>query len=95
VARAGWTGVSERAFGIEVGAPLPGSAGRYAQAYLRRARGHLDGALAGDDLATLDVLTGDDGPGSVLRRPDLAIRNTRTLWTASSGKAGGGEHGPG
>ncbi len=71
VTRAGWTGVAERAFGIEVGAPLPVSAGRYAQAYLRRA------------LATLDVLTGDDGPGSVLRRQDLAIRNTRTLWTAT------------
>lgn len=83
VARAGWTGVAERAFGIEVGAPLPGSAGRYAQAYLRRARGHLDGALAADDLAALDVLTGDGGPGSVLRRRDLAIRNTRTLWTAT------------
>jgi len=83
VTRAGWTGVAERAFGIEVGAPLPVYAGRYAQAYLRRARGHLDGALAGDDLATLDELTGDDGPGSVLRRQDLAIRNTRTLWTAT------------
>ncbi len=83
VTRAGFTGVAERAFGIELGAPLPGSAGRYAQAYLRRARGHLDGALAPDDLATLDVLIGDDGPGSVLRRRDLAIRNTRTLWTAT------------
>jgi SAM-dependent methyltransferase len=83
VARAGWTGVAERAFGIELSAPLPAAAGRYAQAYLRRVRGHLDGALAADDLATLDVLIGDDGPGSVLRRPDLAIRNTRTLWTAT------------
>jgi SAM-dependent methyltransferase len=82
VARAGWTGVAERAFGIEVGAPLPSSAGRFAQAYLRRTRTHLDGALAADDLAALDVLI-DDGPGSVLRRQDLAIRNTRTLWTAT------------
>jgi len=31
---------------------------------------------------TLDVLIGD-GPGSVLRRQDLAIRNTRTIWTAT------------
>ncbi len=82
MARAGWTGVAERAFGIEVGAPLPGSAGRYAQAYLRRTRGHVDGTLAADDRATLDVLIGD-GPGSVLRRQDLVIRNTRTLWTAT------------
>ena len=64
VARAGFTGVAERAFGIELGPPLPGSAGRYAQGYLRRVRGHLDGALAPDDLATLDVLIGDDGPAA-------------------------------
>jgi len=83
VARAGFTGVAERAFGIDLGAPLPGAAGRYAQAFLRRVRGHLDGALAADDLATLDVLIGDAGPGSVLRRQDLAIRNTRTIWTAT------------
>jgi SAM-dependent methyltransferase len=82
VARAGFAGVAERVFGIELDPPLPGSAGRYAQAYLRRVRGHLDGALAADDLATLDVLVGD-GPGSVLRRRDLAIRNTRTIWTAT------------
>lgn len=83
LAGAGWTGVAERAFGIELSAPLPAAAGRFAQAYLRRARGHVAGALAGDDLAALDVLIADDGPGSVLRRQDLAIRGTRTLWTAT------------
>jgi SAM-dependent methyltransferase len=83
VVRAGWMGVAERAFGIEVPAPLTAAGRRFAQAYLRRVRGHVDGALAADDLAALDVLIGDDGPGSVLRRQDLAIRNTRTLWTAT------------
>jgi len=83
LAGAGWTGVTERAFGIELSAPLPAAAGRFAQAYLRRVRGHVDGALAADDLAALDVLIADDGPGSILRRQDLAIRGTRTLWTAT------------
>lgn len=83
LAGAGWTEVAERAFGLELSAPLPPAAGRFAQAYLRRTRTHLDGALAGDDLAALDVLIADDGPGSVLRRQDLAIRGTRTLWTAT------------
>ncbi|HLK72071.1 MAG TPA: class I SAM-dependent methyltransferase [Streptosporangiaceae bacterium] len=83
LAGAGWIEVAERAFGIELSAPLPPAAGRFAQAYLRRARTHLDGALAGDDLAALDVLIADDGPSSVLRRQDLAIRGTRTLWTAT------------
>jgi SAM-dependent methyltransferase len=83
LARAGFAGVAERAFGIEMDAPLPAAAGRFAQAYLRRVRGHVDGALAADDLAVLDVLTGDDGPDSVLRRQDLALRGVRTLWTAT------------
>jgi SAM-dependent methyltransferase len=83
VAGAGWTGVAERAFGIEVDAPLPTAAQRFAQAYLRRVRGHVDGTLDHDDLAALDVLLADDGPGSVLRRQDVAIRGTRTLWTAT------------
>jgi SAM-dependent methyltransferase len=83
LARAGWTGVTERAFGIELSAPLPAAAGRFAQAYLRRVRTHLDGTLAADDQAALDVLLADDGPASVLRREDLAIRGMRTLWTAS------------
>jgi SAM-dependent methyltransferase len=83
LARAGWTGVGERAFGIEVSAPLPAGAGRFARAYLRRVRGHLDGGLAADDQAALDVLLADDGSGSVLRREDLTIRATRTLWTAT------------
>ena len=83
VARAGFRGVQERAFGIELSAPLPAAAGRFAQANLRRVRTHLDGALAADDLATLDALIADDGPGSVVRRQDLAIRGTRTLWTAT------------
>ena len=82
VARAGWTQVSARAFGIELSAPVPAQAGRYAQAYLRRARAHLDGTLAADDLAALDALTADDGPVSVTRRQDLAIRGERTIWTA-------------
>ena len=34
-------GRAERAFGVELDPPLPGSAGRYAQGYLRRVRGHL------------------------------------------------------
>jgi SAM-dependent methyltransferase len=83
VTRAGFTGVDERVFGIELSAPLPATAGRFAQGYLRRVRTHVDGALASDDLAALDVLIADDGPGSVLRRQDLAIRGTRTLWTAT------------
>ena len=82
-ARAGFTNVTEQPIGIELTPPLPAAAGRYVRDNLRRFRSQLGESLAADDLAVLDSLIGDDGPGSVLHRQDLAIRGTRTLWTAS------------
>jgi SAM-dependent methyltransferase len=79
--QAGFVDVVKRAFEINVTAPLPAAAGRFVQGSLRRSREQLEGALDADDLATLDALTSDDGPHSVLRRTDLAIRGARTLWT--------------
>ena len=81
MARAGFADVAERAFAIDLTAPLPPSAGRFVQGSLRRGRDQLDGGLDADDLATLDALISDDGPHSVLHRTDLAIRGVRTLWT--------------
>ena len=80
---AGFTGVAGQAFDLGLTAPLPPAAGRYALGSLRRTRGRLDGALDADDLATLDALTAEDGPHSVLHRQDLVIRGTRTLWTGT------------
>ena len=80
---AGFTGVAGQAFDLGLAAPLPPAAGRYALGSLRRTRGRLDGALDADDLATLDALTAEDGPHSVLHRQDLVIRGTRTLWTGT------------
>jgi SAM-dependent methyltransferase len=80
---AGFTGVTGLAFDLSLDGPLPPTAGRYALGSLRRTRGRLDGTLAADDLAALDALTAEDGPDSVLRRQDLAIRGTRTLWTGT------------
>ncbi|MGH3399648.1 MAG: class I SAM-dependent methyltransferase [Streptosporangiaceae bacterium] len=80
---AGFTGVTGQVFDLSPAAPLPPAAGRYALGSLRRARGRLDGTLAADDLAALDALTAEDGPDSVLRRQDLAISGTRTLWTGT------------
>ena len=78
--KAGYRTVAERTFAIELTSPLPASAGRYAQASLRRMRSGLDGRLSADDLALLDALI--DGPQSVLTRDDLAVRTTRTVWVA-------------
>jgi SAM-dependent methyltransferase len=80
--KAGFTIEAERTFAIELTPPLPAAAGRYAQASLRRARAALEGRLSADDLATLDTLVDGDGPDGVLRRDDLAVRTTRTVWMA-------------
>jgi SAM-dependent methyltransferase len=80
--KAGFTIEAERTFAIDLARPLPASAGRYAQASLRRIRSGLDGRLSADDLATLDTLLDSDGPGSLLRRDDLTVRTSRTAWAA-------------
>ena len=79
---AGFTIEARRTFDIDLAAPLPALAGRYAQASLIRLRSGLDGRLSASDLATLGPLLDSDGPDSVLRRDDLAIRTARTAWAA-------------
>ncbi|HEX4064079.1 MAG TPA: class I SAM-dependent methyltransferase [Streptosporangiaceae bacterium] len=81
MSQAGFADVVKRSFEIDVTAPLPAAAGRFAQWSLQRGREQFDGRLDAADLATLDAITSDDGPHSVLRRPDLVIRGARTLWT--------------
>ena len=79
---AGFTIEARHTFDIDLAAPLPALAGRYAQASLARLRSGLDGRLSPSDLATLGPLLDGDGPGSVLRRDDLTIRTARTAWAA-------------
>ncbi len=79
---AGFTIEAVRHFAIDLRPPLPASACRYAQASLQRLRSGLDGQMSADDLATLDTLLDSDGPDSILRREDLTVRTTRTVWVA-------------
>jgi SAM-dependent methyltransferase len=80
---AGFTIEAERFFGIDLTSPLPEATGRYARATLRRLRSGLDGReVNADDLAALDTLVDGDGPGSLLRRDDLGVRASRTVWVA-------------
>jgi SAM-dependent methyltransferase len=80
--RAGFALAGERPYAIRLAAPLPPAAGRFAQIWLGRTRARLDGRLDAGDLATLDTLISDDGPGSVLRRDDLIVAADRTAWVA-------------
>jgi SAM-dependent methyltransferase len=82
LSRAGFTVETERPVTIALEPPLPESAGRYAQAVLRRMRAGLDGLMGTDDLSVLDLLIDNDGPESVLRRDDLTVRTERTVWLA-------------
>ncbi len=79
---AGFTIEAERTFAIDLEPPLPAAARRYAQVSLRRLRSGLESQLSTEDLATLDTLTDGEGPASVLRRGDLTVRTTRTVWAA-------------
>ncbi|MGW1201338.1 class I SAM-dependent methyltransferase [Streptomyces cyaneofuscatus] len=56
--------------------------GAYALGSLRRLRHSVADTLAPEDLAALDRLLDTEGPGSVLRRDDLAVRTERTVWAA-------------
>jgi SAM-dependent methyltransferase len=82
LSQAGFTIEAERRFAIDLTPPLPASAGRYAQASLRRIRSSLDGRMGAGDLAMLDTLIVSDGPGGVLQRDDLTVRTARTVWVA-------------
>jgi SAM-dependent methyltransferase len=80
--KAGFAVEAEQRFTIHLTAPLPPSAGRYAQASLARMRTALGSRLNAEDLATLGTLVDDAGAGSILRRDDLTVRATRSLWVA-------------
>jgi SAM-dependent methyltransferase len=82
LSKAGFSVEAERTFAIHLTPPLPAATGRYAQASLRRLRSGLDGQLSDGDLAALDTLISSDGPESLLRRDDLTVRATRTVWAA-------------
>ncbi|MDN5749227.1 MAG: methyltransferase domain-containing protein [Pseudonocardia sp.] len=58
------------------------SVGRYALTGLGRIRDAVADALSAGDLAALDRLLDPDGPHSLLRRDDLAVRTRRTVWAA-------------
>lgn len=71
----------ERTERLELRAPLPEGAGRYAYLALGGIRGALDGRIDPADLAALDTLL-DGGPQDVRHRDDLVVRSTRQLWVA-------------
>ncbi|MGW6634030.1 class I SAM-dependent methyltransferase [Streptomyces cyaneofuscatus] len=82
---AGFTVEDERSITVDIGT-TDGSrseaVGAYALGSLRRLRHSVAGTLVLEDLAALDRLLDTEGPGSLLRRDDLAVRTERTVWAA-------------
>ncbi|PRX48648.1 methyltransferase family protein [Prauserella shujinwangii] len=82
---AGFTLEGERTITVHIGQSGSGSVGRYALSALRRMRGAVADELTTEDLAALDELLDTDGPHSILRRDDLAVRTERSVWAARRG----------
>ncbi|MGV9453758.1 class I SAM-dependent methyltransferase [Streptomyces sp. NPDC003635] len=79
---AGFTVEGERTITVHIDGSDQPDIGVYALGVLQRVRHSVAGTLAPQDLAALDRLLDLDGPGSILRRDDLAVRTDRTVWAA-------------
>lgn len=79
LAAAGFEGVTERRFAIQVNPPLPPAGVEYAQRWLERLRDGLSDRLADDDRHALDTLLDSVGPHSLRRRDDLRISGSRVV----------------
>ncbi|MCA1222787.1 class I SAM-dependent methyltransferase [Streptomyces sp. 8L] len=79
---AGFTVEDERTITVRLDGTHSEAVGRYALESLRRLRGTAGESLPAEDLAALDRLLDTEGPESILRRDDLAVRTERTVWAA-------------
>ncbi|MFC5055868.1 class I SAM-dependent methyltransferase [Saccharothrix xinjiangensis] len=79
---AGFTVEGERTITVNPGEEHAESVGRYALSGLRRLRDAAARFLAAEDLDALDRLLDTEGPRSILRRDDLAMRTERSVWAA-------------
>ncbi|WP_437032780.1 class I SAM-dependent methyltransferase [Streptomyces sp. enrichment culture] len=82
LADAGFTPAGTRTVTVHIDGARHPSVGAYALGSLRRLRQGIDSLLDAEDVAALDRLLDTDGPHSILRRDDLAVRTERTVWAA-------------
>ncbi|MFD7031670.1 class I SAM-dependent methyltransferase [Streptomyces sp. NPDC059917] len=85
LAAAGFTVEGERTIAVHVDGAGNAAVGRYALSSLGRLRDGAAAALDARDLTALERLLDIGGPGSILRRDDLAVRTERTVWAARAG----------
>ncbi len=82
LAAAGFTLHDERTITVHIEQSRSDAVGRYALSGLQRMRDAVADALPAEDLTSLDRLLDTDGPHSILRRDDLAVRTERMVWAA-------------
>ncbi len=75
----------ERTIAVDIEASGRAGVGAYALAGLQRLRHGAAELLSPEDLAALDRLLDVDGPHSIVRRHDLAVRTERRVWAARRG----------
>jgi SAM-dependent methyltransferase len=79
--RAGLTVEAQHTIEVDMAAPLPAAAGRYAAAALAGFRNHVADRLEAADREAFDSLL-DGGVHDVRRRTDLHVTTTRWMWIA-------------
>lgn len=82
LAAAGFTVEGTRTVTVDLAGERNPAIGRYARTALQRLRHSVADTIAAEDLAALDRLLDTDGPDSIARRDDLALRTERTVWAA-------------
>lgn len=79
---AGFALDGDRVIDVNIEGSRSGAVGVYALNSLQRLRRSIVDTLVPEDLAALDRLLDTDGPESILRRDDLAVRTERSVWAA-------------
>jgi SAM-dependent methyltransferase len=79
---AGFTVQDRLVINAEIKSSSSNAVGPYALAALQGVRAAAAGAISAADLAAVDQLLDPTSPHSILRRDDLAVRTTRTVWAA-------------
>lgn len=79
LAEAGLAGVTSRTFLLDKPAPLDDRDRRHLRHHLTMGRDIVEGLLSAEDLARIEELATDDGPESVLHRPDVFILRASTI----------------
>ena len=85
LSEAGLVDVTSRTFLLDRPAPLDEPSRRDLRRNLRMSRELLAERLSAEDIARLDGLTADDGPDSVLHRPDVFMLRASTVHIGSRG----------